>query len=181
MKNKIIPIVAAASMLVGCTKTSVKTASEEFNELPAAVQKSVRASEPNAEVADVDKDTRNGLEVYKIDFREPDRHPSIWVAPDGTVLKTDTERAMGRAPETVNANKGSGAQSELSALPLPVQKAINENAPKAEVSSIRRNEQNGRIYYDIEYAGKKENPTIQVAEDGSVVRALSKDQPAPRY
>jgi hypothetical protein len=181
MKKQIIPIIVAASVAVSCTKTNVERVSNEFNQLPVAVQKSVHTAAPDAEIAGVDEDKRNGLTVYQIKFRDSDRHPDIWVAPDGTVLRNEPSRAMGGTADRSSVNRG-GAQSEFSALPVPVQKAIEQNAPRAEVTSIRRNDQNGRVIYEIEYAGKKQNPTIQVSEDGAIVKPLStSEQPAPRY
>jgi hypothetical protein len=182
MKNQIIiPMLAGALLVGGCTKTNVERASTEFNQLPAAVQKSVHSAVPEGEVANVDEDKRNGLTVYQIKFRDSDRHPDMWVSPDGTILRNEPSRAMGAPSDRANVNVGA-AQSELSALPVAVQKSIQQNAPRAEVTSIRRNEQNGRVIYDIEYAGKKENPSIQVAEDGTLIKSLSTTEaPAPRY
>jgi hypothetical protein len=54
----LIALVTAIGLLVGCNQ-SVKTASEDFNSLPPAVQKKVRAQAPNAEIASVSEKTEN--------------------------------------------------------------------------------------------------------------------------
>jgi uncharacterized membrane protein YkoI len=174
MKILIIPVVATALIFAGCTKSSVESASKEFNNLPAAVQKTVHTSVPTGEVADVDRETRDGRFVYQIKFRDSDRHPPLWVAEDGTIVKYEAGRAMGGSPGEVGVTKGTAGQYELSALPVPVQKAIEENAPRADVADIHRNEQNGRVLYDIEYAGKKTKPSIQISEDGTIVKPLAR-------
>lgn len=42
----------------------------KFAQLPAAVQKTIRAQEPNAPVASIRKHTKDGLVVYDVSFKE---------------------------------------------------------------------------------------------------------------
>src|SRR2546423_14305570 len=89
MKIFITTLIAIGGLcLMGCSR-SVETASEKFNALPTAVQKTVRAQAPNAEIANVSQKTRNGIEFYEVEFREPGRNPKIEVAADGTLFKTE--------------------------------------------------------------------------------------------
>src|SRR4051812_35060993 len=73
MIKYLITLTAAAAVLVGCEQRNVEKASKDFNQLPAAVQKTVRAQAPDAEIADIDQKTRDGVTVYKIQFRDKDR------------------------------------------------------------------------------------------------------------
>ena len=61
-------------------------------------------------------------------------------------------------------------QNQLSALPMSVQKVIQANAPRADVTDIRRKEENGRVFYEVEYAGKDHKPTLQVDEAGHILK-----------
>ena len=79
MKIYLVSLIAAAGLVAGCNK-SVENASQKFNELPPAVQKTVRAQAPQAEIADVSHNTDNGMDVYEIQFREPGRNPKVVVA-----------------------------------------------------------------------------------------------------
>ncbi len=157
---------------MGCTKSSVEQASNEFNALPPAVQHTVRTRVPDAEIADVSKHTRDGTVAYEIKFRDSKRHPAMEVAENGNLLKFEAGTAMGIPPVEEGTIKGSGQQSPYSALPVGVQKAIQTYAPRADVSNVRRTEKNGQVVYEIEYAGKGSNPTVHVAPDGSVVHEL---------
>src|SRR5213075_1314206 len=87
MTKYLITLTAAAAVLVGCEQRNVEKASKDFNQLPAAVQKTVRAQAPDAEIAGVDQKTRDGVTVYKIQFRDKDRHPAMEVATDGTLMR----------------------------------------------------------------------------------------------
>src|SRR4051812_13274169 len=160
MKTTILSTITAVGLLAGCTPNSVEKASKEFNQLPPAVQATVRSKAPDAEVADVKKDTRNGVNVYVIQFRDKQRHPAMEVAEDGMLVKYEAgTAAMGKPAPTEGTVKGhvsSNVEKQYTALPVAVQKAIEGNAPRAEVIDIRRKEQNGTVYYEVEYAGSKD-------------------------
>lgn len=182
MKTKILTLMAVVGLLAGCTKSNVQQASQEFNQLPAAVQKTVRAQAPDAEIADVKRDTRNGHEIYVIQFRDKQRYPAMEVAADGMLVKYQAgEAAMGSAGAyegTVKGRVSDSMQKEYSALPVGVQKAIEANAPKAEVVDIRRKEENGQVFYEVEYAGKDHKPVLRVGTDGHIFK--KPDEPDPK-
>src|SRR2546421_5838839 len=94
MRLYAITTIAALGLLAACSP-SVESASQKFNELPPAVQKTVRAQAPQAEIMDVSKKTDNGMEVYEIQFREGDQSPKIVVAADGKLVSSDMARPAG--------------------------------------------------------------------------------------
>src|SRR5258708_37746317 len=91
MKIYVTTLFAAAGLLMGCNQ-SIEKASANFNELPPAVQKTVRAQAPNGEIANVNHKTENGLDLYEIEFREPGANPKILVASDGKLMSTNMAR-----------------------------------------------------------------------------------------
>ena len=167
MKIFITALSAATLLLVGCNQ-NMQTASREFNELPAAVQKTVRAHAPNAEVASVDKKEVNGQTVYEIKFAEEGKNPHILVAYDGRMLQSDSTKGAPGALERVISGRGA-VGTDLSALPKPVQKTVQERAPNAVIEDISRSEDNGRVIYTIEFKEKGANPTMRVADDGMMI------------
>ena len=50
MKGYLVTLITAAGLVVGCNR-SLEKASQDFNTLPPAVQKTVRAQAPNGEIA----------------------------------------------------------------------------------------------------------------------------------
>jgi uncharacterized membrane protein YkoI len=181
MKTQILTSIAVVGLLAGCTRSNVEQASNEFNQLPPAVQKTVRAQAPDAEIADIKKDSRNGREVYVVQFRDKQRHPAMEVAADGMLVKYQAgEAAMGSPGSVEGSVKGRVATSmekEYSALPVTVQKAIDANAPKAEVADIKRKEENGQVIYDIEYAGKDHKPVLRISADGHIMKKPDEADP----
>ena len=163
---------AVAGLLVGCNQ-SIENASADFNKLPPAVQKTVRAQSPNGQIANVSKTTDNGMDVFEVKFKEADGStPKVVVAADGRLVNSDVAKPAGAIERMLTPT---GATStKLSALPLAAQKTIQEKSPNAEIADISRHESNGRVYYEVEYKDKGKNPTIQVADDGTLVQDLQR-------
>ena len=171
MKKYAVTLIAAMGLLAGCNR-SIESASTKFNELPPAVQKTVRAQAPNGEIASVSTKTDNGTQIYEIEFREPGTNPQILVAADGKLVSTDMAKPAGAVERLLTPTGAVG--TKLSALPEKAQKTIQEKAPNAEIVDISRHESNGRVIYEVEFKDKGKNPTIRVAEDGTLVQDLQK-------
>jgi uncharacterized membrane protein YkoI len=172
MKNLfLVSLVAAGTVVTGCNRSNVETASNEFSALPAPVQKAVRSQLPDAEIADVETASRNGRQFYRIEFRDPKRYPAMELAADGTVVKYEAGTgALGRTDSVEGTVKGDSRHQNLSSLPLEVQSAIEKNAPRAEVTAVRRKEDSGRVIYEVEFAGTDPKPVLQVTVDGTVIQ-----------
>src|SRR5438552_14372193 len=109
MKLQIIAILAALGLLMGC-KPSVERASEKFNQLPPAVQKTVRAQAPNAQIANVTQKTENGMDVYEVQFEEPGKNPKVIVSADGKLLSTDMARPAGAVERLLTPTGATGTK-----------------------------------------------------------------------
>jgi uncharacterized membrane protein YkoI len=173
MKTYLLPLAVAAGLLAGCNRT-VEQASQDFNSLPPAVQKAVRAQSPNGEIAHVDTKTDNGTQVYEIEFREPGTNPKLMVTADGTVLNSagtsKTEGIVGTVEKALTPTGAVG--TKFSALPETVQKAIQAHAPATDIADISRSEDNGRVIYTIEFKDQGKNPSMKIAEDGTIVQGM---------
>src|SRR5256885_16422135 len=94
MKGYLVTLITAAGLVVGCNR-SLEKASQDFNTLPPAVQKTVRAQAPNGEIASDNKTTRDGMDIYEIEFREPGKNPKISVGAGGKLHSTDIAQPAG--------------------------------------------------------------------------------------
>jgi uncharacterized membrane protein YkoI len=166
MKRYTVGIVAAAALLVGCNQ-SVQTASEKFNELPAAVQKTVRAQAPNKEIVDVSKTTENGSPAYEVQFQGQGTNPKMLVAQDGTLLSSDFTKTPGVIQKFLTPTGATG--TPFSALPVAVQKTIQEQAPHGQITDISRQEDNGQMVYKVTVANQGTTSTFKVAQDGKLL------------
>ncbi len=171
MKTYLISLIGATSLLVGCNR-SIESASQDFNSLPPEVQKSIRAQAPNAEITSITKKTENGMDAYQVEFRENGSNPKMVVASDGRVLSSDLPNPPGTLKKMLTPTGAVGTQ--FSALPEAVQKTIQAHAPERDIANISRHENNGRVYYEVEFKDQGKNPTIRVADDGTLVQDLQK-------
>lgn len=172
MKKLAISVLAAAGLLaVGCNR-SIESASNDFNSLPPAVQKTVRAQSPNGEIANISHTTTNGLDAYKVQFRMEGKNPTIIVAANGTLLSSELGGQAGTVQRALTPTGAVG--TPFSALPEAAQKTIQKEAPNAQIANISRHDDNGRIIYEVEFKDTGKNPTIKVAEDGTLVQNLQK-------
>jgi len=172
MKKYAITMVAVAGLIVGCNQ-SIENASTRFNELPPAVQKTVRAQSPNGEITAVTKTTDNGMDVYEVKFKQPDgSRPKVVVATDGKLVSSDFRKPAGGLERALTPTGATG--TKFSALPEAAQKTIKSKSPNAEITDISRHEDNGRVYYTVEFADQGKNPTIKVADDGTLIQDLQK-------
>jgi len=172
IKTYLITLIAAAGLVAGCNQ-SVKTASEDFNTLPTAVQKSIRAQAPNGDIASISQTTDNGVQAYKVEFRNANGpNSTMVVAMDGRVLSSDMpSKPNGLAQDVKKALTPTGAVgTQFSALPETVQKTILAHAPQAQISDITRHDDNGRTVYEVKFTDPNANPSIKVAEDGTLVQ-----------
>jgi uncharacterized membrane protein YkoI len=172
MKKYAITLLAASALVAGCNQ-SVETASNKFNELPPAVQKTVRAQNPNGEIGSVSQKNENGSQVYEVDFRNPNGPDTkVLVAADGTLVGSDLPKPAGAVQRLLTPTGAVG--TPLSALPEAAQKTIKAQAPNAPIGNISRHDENGRTIYEVEFKDQGKNPTIKVADDGSLVQSLQK-------
>jgi uncharacterized membrane protein YkoI len=172
MNKYVITLLATSALVAGCNQ-SVETASQNFNELPPAVQKTVRAQAPNGEIANVSQKTENGAQVYQVEFRNNNgANSKVLVAADGTLVGSDLPKPAGSIERALTPTGAVG--TPLSALPEAAQKTIKKQAPDAPIANISRHEDNGRTIYEVEFKDQGKNPTIKVAEDGQLVQSLQK-------
>jgi uncharacterized membrane protein YkoI len=177
IKVYIVTLIAAAGMAVGCNK-SVESNSQSFNSLPTAVQKTVRSQSPNGEITSVSKTSENGMDAYKVKIHNTanNNDSTMIVATDGRVISSDMpNNPNGVVSDVKKALTPTGAVgTKFSALPESVQKTIQSHAPATEISDISRHSDNGRTIYEVSFKDTGKNPSIKVADDGTLVQDLQK-------
>jgi hypothetical protein len=102
MKIQIVCLFAAVGLLAGCAESRQSMGASAENDqnvltggpvtgttlkdLPSPVREALQKQMPRAEVADIDKTTRNGKVVYEISFAEPGKNPKVYISEDGQML-----------------------------------------------------------------------------------------------
>ena len=165
----------------GKTPAARSTASElkgpmigtRFSDTPPAVQATIKREANGAEIADIDKERRDGRVLYEVEFKNPGKNIEIHVAEDGNIVQ-DSRRdvraqgAPGSAPQTRTGTRGNNLT--LDQAPPAVQAAIRANGDAASVKEIERGEKGGRTVYTVEFQKEGRNTKLQIAEDGTVIK-----------
>jgi len=174
MKSPVLLVVPLVALLAGCaTQDQSQTAAHEtpynkpltspgakFGALPPIVQLTVLAEVGPEEVVDAVRDTSSGRVVYKVYFRDSELFPTIYVAPDGSVLNPDLTVAVKARP---------GTRVKPADVPPGVKEAIPKRAPAAEVAYISKESWGERTVYVVTFKDETHNPKLLLGEDGTVL------------
>jgi hypothetical protein len=174
MKPPVFLVIPLVVLLAGCeTPDEAKTTSRttpyhkpltspgaKFGALPPLVQRTVLAEAGMEQVVDAVRDTSSGRVVYKVYFRDPEIFPTLYVAPDGSVLNPDL---------TVAVSAQQGVRVKLADVPVKVMKAIPKNAPNAEVAYVNKELWGEKPVYVITFKDEAHNPKLLLAADGTVM------------
>jgi uncharacterized membrane protein YkoI len=140
----------------GLGQTFRQEPSMMLNELPAAVQKTVKEQQAGREIADIDREMWNGKAVYEVEFKEKGPNSRIHVASDGSMI-VDKDR------------KSAYLGTQLSEAPAPVQATVKRVVSSAEVQDVDREARNGQVVYDVEIKQEGLNRHLKIAENGTLI------------
>jgi hypothetical protein len=174
MKSPVLLVVSLTVLLAGCaTQNQDQTAAQEtpyhkpltspgakFGALPPVVQLTVLAEVGPEQIVDAVRDTSSGRVVYKIYFRDSELFPTMYVAPDGSVLNPDLTVAVKARP---------GTRVKPADVPPGVKEAIPKHAAAAEVAYISKESWGERTVYVVTFKDETHNPKLLLGEDGTVL------------
>jgi hypothetical protein len=136
--------------------------SSKIEDLPAAVQATVKREAAGREIGDIDREFWNGHPGYRVTLREPGRNPSIYIRDDGS-LERPTEKPPGA--RTVFGGP------RFDDLPAAVQETVRREAPDAEIVKV---EETGiataDTFYRITLKNREGGFELDVYQSGSVLR-----------
>lgn len=143
----------------------------QFSLLPPAVQNSVRAQAGAAEIDAISTEKYQGSTIYKFHFKNTLVYPTLYVAPDGSVLTPDFRVAVGATAESIAVSTGAGSNGiKLDALPQNVVSTIRSQAPTAAVDTVYRTAYGSQTIYEVFFKDPAHNPNLLISEDGRVLK-----------
>ena len=142
----------------------------KFSSLPPAVQNTIRAETGSAEIEDIVRDTHTGSLVYKVHFVDKKLFPTLYIAPDGSVLNPNLTVAVGAAQGTTGVGRGGAVSLKPSDLPPNVMRLIQDRAPHTEIAFIQKELWGDREVYVVSFKDPNHNPDLCIAADGTVLK-----------
>jgi uncharacterized membrane protein YkoI len=141
----------------------------QLSETPAAVQATVKRIAGSAPVADVDRETKDGKIVYDVEIQQDGLNRHLQIAESGALLhdsKMDNDRERVRSVE----RDALGSVVTLEQLPLSVQNTIKAQGNLGTLKPIKREANDGRVQYDVEFEKDGKNTRLTIGEDGTIVK-----------
>ena len=142
----------------------------DLSQVPAAVQTTIRSHGGNAEIARITHETKDGRMVYLVEFKEPGKNPKLWIAEDGSIVKTNGRQASGEAiDESAGADKHKLTYNDM---PKPVQDAITAQKGNAPIEGIKlhKTTRDGKAVFAVEFEEKGKNTKLEIDEQGTVLK-----------
>jgi len=134
-----------------------KEPSMTVNQLPAAVQKTVKEQQAGREVADIDKEMWNGKVVYEVEFKEKGPNSRVHIASDGSIVVDKDKK------------RGTYLGTQLSEAPAAVQATVKQVVSSAEIEDVDRETKDGQVVYDVEVKQEGLNRHLKIAENGTLL------------
>lgn len=131
-----------------------------LEDLPPAVQQTVRREAAGRELADIDRETWGGQPAYEIEFKQSGLNTRIYVAEDGALLRDERPR---------RSLKSFFLGTQLEDTPAAVQETIRRIAGEREILDIDRKLTNRQPVYRVEIRGPSGTQELQIGEDGKVL------------
>jgi len=146
------------------------SAGARFGTLPPPVKNTVRAEAGSAEITNIERLQRPEGTVYRVDFRNRDLYPSLYVASDGNLLNPDLTIARG-APADTSAVISGGPVTGVNPteLPAPVWKTLSAREAGAEIAHINKDTWGDRVIYIVTFKDPSHHPRLHVTADGTVL------------
>jgi hypothetical protein len=136
--------------------------SAKLENLPDAVQATVKREAAGREIGDIDREYWNGHAGYRVTVRGPGRNPSIYVRDDGS-LERPTEKPPGA--------RSLFAGPRFDDLPATVQQTIRREASGAEIVKVEESGVSAPdTFYRITLKNREGTFEMDVYQNGSILR-----------
>jgi hypothetical protein len=139
-----------------------------LNDLPVAVQTSVKIRARPSEVEKVKLEQWMGKTVYTINFYRDGDHQLFRVAKDGALVQQPVIVSRAALADTNGVVVATSSLTPTQ-LPVAVQESVKKYAQASTVTNIRQTIQDGQTVYDIEFAQGTRAGRLYVAEDGTMI------------
>lgn len=149
----------------------------KFEQLPEAVQKSVRVHAGAAPIEDIDREIRNGRVTYEVAYKKNGQHTELLVLEDGSVVVGDAAQPPGAAAANEPKQLSDATKVELDEVPEQVRQTIQLHAGSSRIEDIDKGKLDGRTVYQAAFKQNGQHTELRVAENGEVLSPQQQIRP----
>jgi len=176
--NSRIYIAPDGSMVVNKDQAKGGYLGTQLSATPKEVRDTVQRLAGNAEIADVDREMKDGKAVYDVEIRQEGLNRHLLIAESGMLVSdsgagktTLGDRVRGtseRVRERID-DRLHGKTMAFTELPAPVQSTIKANGDVAHLKPIKCEVKNGVVRYDVEFEKQGKNTRLKISDDGRIL------------
>lgn len=172
MRTSCFAFALAAIFATGCT-TRPETVADlppmdspgtKYTLLPTPVQRTITAMGGASEIRDINKIGQPIQDVYEVQFANPVKNPTLYVALDGSLVNASVVKTNSPPNNMVGPTPTGRALAGV-VVPEPVQRTLQLQEPTATVANIQPR---SHTFYEVSFEDPVTHPTVLIAEDGSV-------------
>ena len=141
-----------------------------LEDLPPAVQKTVREKAGANKISDIDRETRTGRTVWEIEIEQAGRNSEFHVADDGKLIP-EAAASVGAPGGAQSGRSVFDMGTKWEELPPAVQQRAMQFGGKDKVIDIDRETENNKVEFEIEFRREGKNLEVEFAEDGSITES----------
>ncbi len=144
----------------------------KVEDLPGAVSAALDKEAPGAEIEEIEKEEKDGKVVYDVDVKIEGKEFELKIAADGTVLKKEAEeeKEEKEGEEGDEEDKDEAVTVALSDVPEAVQATVKTEAPNGEIGEIEKEEEDGKVVYDVDVKIDGKKFELKIAADGTLLK-----------
>jgi len=175
--NSRIYIAEDGSMVVNKDQAKRGYLGTQLSTAPKEVRDTVERVAGKAQIADVDREMKDGKVVWDVEISEKGLNRHLQITESGMLLSDSKATSLGdrvrgsseRVRERVDDRALNGKTLTLSELPVAVQSTIKANGDVAHLKPIKREMKNGAVCYDVEFEKQGKNTRLKISDDGRIL------------
>ncbi|HTL28162.1 MAG TPA: PepSY-like domain-containing protein, partial [Tepidisphaeraceae bacterium] len=176
-----LSLAAGAAIIVRAADEKEEKEGDEqkikLTEAPAAVQEALKKESNGAKIETIDKEMRDGKQVYEADAIVDGKNHEIIVDADGKVVSNKLDEEGEEKGEKGEMKEKDGEHAEkdevkvpLEQVPAAVKATFAKESDGAEVKEVERETEKGKVAYETKVKIGNDEYEIKVAEDGKLLK-----------
>jgi len=164
--------------VISAKDTDVKV---KIEELPKAVKdtvdKFIADNAPGAKFDEAKKEIeKDGKVIYDVELEAGDKDVELEIAEDGTLIEqeVDEEEEEKEGEEGDEEDKDEGVTVSFEELPQAVKDTVNNE--KGEIGEIEKEEEDGKVIYDVDVKIEGKKFELKIAANGTVLKKEAEEE-----
>ncbi|MBP7934941.1 MAG: PepSY-like domain-containing protein [Phycisphaerae bacterium] len=170
MEKKWIQLASFGALMIGVAAFAVwaegkaKEVKVTLDQVPAAVREALTKAAGNAKIAEIEKETENGVVTYEATFFVDGKEKEVKVTAEGKVVKEDEGDEDEKEGDEEKEEK-----IAMDQVPAKARDALMKLVGDGTVTEVVKEIEDGVVSYEAEWTAKGQSHEAEVTEEGALV------------